>query len=263
MRFLAKLGVIALAIFQICSGQEKAPPLRTIRLLAVGDPPSFRQEIRDGVRYEVAPPKGSVPPVKVEVSAVNGEGVEQKSEYELKNAAKPGLRLKLNQISTRLSVPDVELNIRLIEEGRSWHHLRLPEGGDFLVVLWRDPKVKNWSKARSILVKDGGPDFQAGDLRCINVSPADLGFMFGEKDRFEVAGGQTVFKSLGISEGIPTRVMYQGPKGRWQRLWSSALVQNRGERSTVVVYFADGKKPRKPVKLITLRDRALPFPRAK
>ena len=70
-------------------------------------------------------------------------------------------------------------------------------------MLWRDPEVKSWSKARSILVPDGGSNFKAGDLRCINVGPADVGMVIGDKERFTVKRGKTVVKTLGNFAGDP------------------------------------------------------------
>ena len=108
--FLFFLGVAS------SSGQEKAlSGGRTLRLLAVGDAPAFSQEIRDGVRHELPPPEGSVPPSRVELSAANSDGEEQKSEYELKSEETPGLRLKLNQVSRRLKVPEAEVVVRLLD----------------------------------------------------------------------------------------------------------------------------------------------------
>ena len=250
----------------ISSAQEKPLPPRTLRILPVGDTPPFRQEIRDGIRHELPPPEGSVPPLRVEINAVNQEGLEEKSKYEIANEKEPGLRLRLNDISTRLTLPSGELTVRLQEKGSVWHQFTLPEEGDFLLVLWRDPKVGNWSKARSRLVRDGGQSFRAGDLRFINVGPVATGIVIGEQERFELGAGKVLVKSLGVSPGTPSEVAYRDPKKGWRRLWSSALVQNRGERSTVVVYRADGEKPRRPLKLITMRERAValkkPSPKA-
>ena len=40
---------------------------RTLRFLPCGDMPPFRQEIRDGVRYELEAEPGSVPPYQIQV----------------------------------------------------------------------------------------------------------------------------------------------------------------------------------------------------
>ena len=40
------------------AGGTRRPP-RHLRVLAVGESPPYRQEVRDGVRYEMPPPPGS------------------------------------------------------------------------------------------------------------------------------------------------------------------------------------------------------------
>ncbi|MDQ8189177.1 hypothetical protein [Roseibacillus persicicus] len=252
---------LAIVLFVLGVGflpaQEKEVPARTLRILAVGDSPPFRQEIRNGIRYELPPPEGSVPPIRVQAAILDAEGAEQKSEYEIDNPKEPGLRLRLNNVTSRLTVPGAALSVTLLDDGTSWHQFQLPEGGDYLLVLFRDPQLKSWGKARSILVPDGGSSFGAGDMRFINVGPVNTAFTIGDRERFELAAGKVLFQTLGVSQGTPAQVMYQDPKRGWQRFWSSALVQNRGERSTIVVYFADGEKPRRPLKLIALRERAV------
>lgn len=243
--------------FSFGLSQEKVVAERALRLLAVGDSPPFRQEIRNGIRYELPPSEGSVPPVRVQVGVLDAEGAEQKSEYELDNPDKPGLALRLNGLTARVTVPGAALTIRLMSEGEVWHRIDLPEGGDYLLILWRDPKEGNWGKARSRLVPDGGTQFRAGDLRFINVGPVATKIVIGEQERFELEPGKVMVRSLGISQGTPSEVAYEDPRKGWRRLWSSALVQNRGERSTIVVYLADGEKPRRPLKLIALRERAV------
>lgn len=252
--FLFSLGLLP------SSAEEGALPPRTVRLLAVGDLPPFRQEIRDGVRYELPPPEGSMPPSRIEISALNEDGEEVKSENPAGDPKKPGLKLPLNDISSSLSVPGAALTVRLQAEADTWHQVELPEGGDFLIILWRDPEEGNWAKARSRLVPDGALKFKAGDLRFINVAPVTIGIVIGDQERFELAPGKATLKSLGTSTGTPTEAHYQDRKRGWRRLWSSALVQNRGERSTVIVYRADGEKPRRPLKLIAMRERAVPLP---
>lgn len=261
MRFLV-ISLLCLWSALSVSAQEEAPPPRTLRLLAVGDSPPFRQEIRDGVRHELPPPEGSVPPNRVVISVLDTEGAEKSGEYEVNNPEEPGLRLRLNGVSNRMTVPGSELAVRMQVGESTWHSFKLPEGGDYLAIIWRDPEVKNWSKARSILVKDGGSAFKAGDFRFINVGPVDVGFVIGDGEQFTVSRGKTVVKPLGVSQGTPTKALYRD-RGGWKRLWSSALVQNRGERSTVVVYFADGEKPRRPLKLVALRERAVALAKPK
>lgn len=259
-RFFSAFLIFALGVSSVAA-QDGKPKPRTLRILAVGDSPPFRQEIRNGIRFELPPPEGSVPPIRVQASVLDAEGAEQKSKYEIDDPKEPGLRLRLNNVTSRLTVPGAAVTVNLLDGDSPWHQFKLPEGGDYLLVLFRDPEGKTWKKARSILVSDGGSSYGPGDMRFINVGPVKTGFNIGDQKRFELDPGKTLFQSMGVSEGTPTQVNYQDPKRGWQRLWSSALVQNRGERTTVIVYLADSEKPRRPLKLITLRERAVALPR--
>lgn len=240
-----------LSVFPALEAQET----RTLRFLAVGEPPPFRQEVRDGVRYELSAPEGSAPPSRIEVQALNEEGEEEEQEYEVQELEKPGILLQLNRFSRRVKVSTAELEVRIRDEGKAWHSCKLPEGGeDYLLVLWRDPQEKKWTKAKSILLPDGPTAFKEGGARFINVASRNLGVSMGETS-FRMRPGGSVTKNLGISKGLQTRVFYEDERGRAKRVWSSALVQNKRERTTVVVFFADGRKPRKPLKLISLREK--------
>ncbi|MBK1834660.1 hypothetical protein [Roseibacillus ishigakijimensis] len=259
MKFLLSLLLLLVSI-PLLPAQEEEGTTRRLRFLPVGDAPPFRQEIRNGVRYELPPPAGSVPPERVQLSWQEEEGPRQEIPLPESQSTGPGLPLRLNHLSPSVEIPAAAGRLHL-EAGGDWHQLALPAGDDLLVVLFRDPEEGTWRKARAVRVPEAPNAFRAGDLRFINVAPAPLRIVIGEQEQFELAAGRTEVKSLGYSQGTPTRVGYQDPRRGWQRLWSSALVQNQGERSTIVVYFADGERPRKPLKLVTLRERAQPLPR--
>jgi len=221
----------------------KAAP-RKLRLMAVGDPPPFQQEYRDGVRYEREAPAGSIPPRQVELSA----GVE---------AGEP-LKLALGETTAPVDVPGEATQVNLMVGGQMWHAVKLPEGGDYLVILLRDPESKKWDKARSILVPEGAGKFDDGDVRFISLTAAALRFEIKGSAAFEVPPGKTITRKLGVVSGVETVGQYRDPEKGWKKLWSSALVQNRGERTTVLVYAADGVKPRQPLKLVASRERTAP-----
>ncbi len=241
-----------------CWAQESAP-LRTVRFIALGDPPPFRQEIRAGVRHELPPPPGSVPPLTMGVQMLNQEGKILPITDAEGTVAQSEVRLRLNQMTPPIFLPEQELTFQLLEGDEVWHSLRLPVKGSFLAVFWRPSKSENWSEIRSRVVPDGKEKFKIGDLRFINVGPVITRFEIKGEEEFELAAGQAKVRSLGTSTGAPTTVSYRDPRRGWRRFWSSALVQNRGERSTVFVYRADGEKPRRPLNLITLRERIAPI----
>jgi hypothetical protein len=239
-------GLAILAAATGLHAQAPAAPPRKLRLMAVGDPPPFEQEYRNGVRHEKEAPAGSIPPRQVELSA----GAETRGP----------VKLVLGETTAPIEVPGAATEVSLRVDGEVWHALSLPEGGDYLAILLRDPATKKWDKARSILAAEGSGKFDDGDVRFISLTAAPLRFQMKGSPAFDVSPGKTVTKKLGVTPGIETLAQYRDPGQGWKKLWSSALVQNRGERTTVLVYAADGVKPRQPVKLLALRENTAPAP---
>lgn len=224
--------------------EEKVVPPRRLRVLTIGDAPPFRQEIREGVRHEMEAPPGSLPPYEVVVAAEGVEPIE--------------LDLNLKEPSRAVVLPGVAVKARFQSGGALWHQVTVPEGQDYLAILWRDPKVGLWDKARSILVKDDA-SIAAGKVRFVNISPVEIAVILDAK-KFIIKPGQTVVRQIGVTQGIPIQLAYADPaSGAWKRYYSSALVQSRGERTTVVTYRADGEKPRSPIKMISMRE-GIPAP---
>jgi hypothetical protein len=170
------------------------------------------------------------------------------------------MRLALGEITEPVSVTGEATQVSLSVGGRVWHALKLPEGGDYLAILWRDPAARSWDKARSTLVPEGPGKFDEGDVRFISLTAAPLRFQIRGAAAFDVPPGKSVTRKLGVVAGIETVAHYRDPKEGWQVLWSSALVQNPGERCTVLVYLADGVKPRHPLAVVPLRESAAPAP---
>ena len=59
-----------------------------------------------------------------------------------------------------------------------------------------------------------------------------------------------------IGKDVPVRIAWIDASGNAQRVYSSALIQNEGERGELTVYRADGEQPRQPLKVLPLRERA-------
>ena len=91
MKTLFAIGILAFAFVATASSGPEVKNGRHVRFMAVGEPPPFRQEVRDGIRYELEPPAGSIPPREV----VLGFGGDD-------SAAVP---LRLGRISPSLKVP--------------------------------------------------------------------------------------------------------------------------------------------------------------
>lgn len=223
--------------------KEKKPP-RTIRFLPLGESPPFRQEIRDGVRYELEPPAGSIPPR--EVSLTVGK------------LTVPAVRLSLGRISLAAGVPNgVEpIAVRRPEDSptaQPWMNLILPETGNVLVLVWRETG-KLWDKPRWLLLPDG-PEFNAGKLRLSNLSPVEVRFIVGG-ERIALTPGRIHQIALPVGRDVPVQIAWIDAAGSTHPFYSSAIVQNQGERGELMVYRADGEQPRQPLKVLPLREKA-------
>lgn len=232
---------------------EKKRPPRNLRILPVGESPPYRQEIRDGVRYELPPPPGSVPPMEVSFVASETE--------------KSGCILRMGMVSEAIPVLEGPAPVVLrngpttAEKAPPWITLNLPETGNVLVIVWRSDQ--GWAKPQWIVLGDGPEAYPAGTVRVINVSPARVALEAGPLPRLVVDSVKTGRVAVGASAGLPFRLFYQDPRSsEWKQFRNSGLAQASGERTTFVVYRADGVAPVEPLKTIILRERAPLFPAA-
>ena len=219
--------------------KEKKTP-RTLRILPLGETPPFEQEVRDGVRYELEPPAGSIPPREVSL-AVGKLSI-------------PGLRLSIGRISMPVKLPNGTDTIMVnLPDNSPWLSLTPSETGNMLVLVWRDPD-KKWDKPRSLLLPDG-PEFRAGSLRLSNLSPVEIRFIIGE-EKFALAPGRFHAFPIALGKDVPVQIAWVDGSGNARQIYSSAIVQNEGERGELIVYRADGEQPRLPFKVMPLREKA-------
>ena len=214
---------------------------RHVRFLALGESPPFRQEVRDNVRYELEPPPGSIPPREV----LLGYGGE-------KSESTP---LRLGQLTAALIAPPgagpLVLSLRDAAKGDPpWLRLERPETGDFLILLWRDPKHATWQKVRSLVVPDGAV---SGSVRYINLSPAAVGITLGS-EKLKLEAGKMFGRAVPVGVEQPFEVFLPDTTGALKRLHSGVVVQNPGERTLVLIYLADGVGHRRPLKVTVLRE---------
>ena len=238
--------LVLTAAFCVVSGpvtgaEEEGQPPRHVRFLPVGDAPPFRQEIRDGVRYELDAPPGSIPPREV----VPGFG--------------GGLALRLGRLSAAAEVPAGMAAMVLrskdaAEDAVAWLKLAaLPESGDFLVVVWRSSDAKSWNAPRSLIVPDGPLGHPAGMVRITNLFPAGIRIMWGD-EAILVPAGRTFLRKVDPGAGVPLKILVADKSGGMKRYYSGTVTQNRGERGFITIYQADGVAPRRPLKVSMLRE---------
>jgi hypothetical protein len=215
---------------------------RHARFLAVGDNPPFRQEIRDGVRYELDPPPGSIPPREV-IPGIAGK------------ASQP-VPLRLGRISPSVAVPAGEGPLLVQQAGEApdatpWVTLKSPETGDFLVMLWRDPKSGLWQHARSLAVAEA----PAGHARIVNLFPQPVRIFWGGESLVVPPGG-AILRPIPPNSEVPLRILTADASGAMKRYYSGSVSANPGERCLVTTYRADGESPRRPLKVAILREPA-------
>lgn len=246
MKFPAALLSATILAGGSLAAATKSDRVRQVRFLALGESPPFRQEIRDDVRYELEPPDGSIPPREV-MLGFGGEKSEPAS-------------LRLGQISAPLSAPSGAGPLLLVlrdadKNAEPWLSLTRPDSGDFLVLLWRDAKQGSWLKARSLVVPDDAVSAPAGSVRYVNVSPAAVGITIGD-EKLMLGAGKMFKRTVPVSVEQPFEILLPDTTGALKRLHSGVVMQNPGERTLVLIYFADGVGHRRPLKVTVQREQA-------
>ena len=219
----------------LASAQEA--PTASLRLLALGELPPFRQEIRDGVRRELDPPEGSIPPRTLEA------GLPATAE---KDAKAPGFRLQLGMLGLPAKVFPVDAKVKLRDsEQGEWAVIPCPAGARTLAVLWR--KGDSWKKPEVLALPDLAPDHDPRTFRFVNVAPQTVGVVFGEK-RFQLEAGKTL--SLTLPDGakaVSVSVLFAGPGGALKPCFSGMAEPRKGSATQYFIHRADGESPRRPV----------------
>jgi len=232
---------------------DKPQPPRSLRLLPLGEPPPFRQNVIDGVRYEQEPEPGSVPPRQIRF------GEAEKAIL---------IRLNLGRATEPIKIPGGTAAVGFREATASndpavkpWLTLTPPESGDVLAVIWRDPGTR-WSTPRSILFADTAAALPAGSIRIVNLLPVEAALVFGA-DRVILTPGKSLVKALAVGTDLPIQIAFKNSTGQYQRFYSGAVLLNRNERAQVFIHRADGEKPRQPAKVVTFNEIAPPPPKPK
>lgn len=226
-------------------------PERSLRLLPLGEPPPFRQEVRDGVRIELEPEPGSVPPRQIRL----GE-----------RDATIRIRLNLGKATEAVRIPGGVAPVILREANapddpavKPWLSLRPPEAGDVLAVLWRDPGTR-WTQPRAILFPDSSAALPAGSVRIVNLLPADAALVFGG-EHILLPPAKTLVRSIALGTDHSIQIAYKNTSGQLQPFYHGSVLLRAGERAQIFIHRADGEKPRQPAKVVVFCEAAPPPPK--
>jgi hypothetical protein len=234
---------------------------RRMWLLPVGEAPPFRQVVEDGIRKELPPPPGSLPPraVRLRAAEVAGdEGADEQGEEAGGDEGEKPVVLALGRLTAPLQVPGGQRSMRVFESGGNdeqatpWLEFTTPEEGDFVVVVWRTGE--SWAEVASKVLPGG---LMAGAVVFFNASPASVG-MHWQGGKPGLKPGQVLRSELDESAPVPLVVSVVEQGGRPRRLARRSLEQGRGEASLVVFFRADGWRPRAPVNMVVVRSKTGP-----
>ncbi len=247
-RLLSLLALtMALSHAQKTEAPEKAKVApRCLRLLPLGETPPFRQDVRDGVRYELEPDPGSIPPRQVRLGTGDASVL---------------IRLNLGRASEPIKIPEGTAPAILREASapndpstKPWLVVRLPETGDALAVIWRESGTQ-WNKPRSFTFADSAAAFPAGSIRIVNLLPVESAVIFGT-ERVLLMPGKSMVKAIPIGTDLPIQVAFKNPTGQYQRFYTGSVLLNPHERAQIFVHRADGEKPRQAAKVSTYNEAA-------
>lgn len=231
--------------------EKPEPKGRRVRLLAVGDEPLFRADLKNGVLQERELAEGVLPPSSVTARIGKDEEV--------------STRLQLGGLSRELRVPAALTKLRLRDsrepENESWSEITLPEGEDsLLVLLWRDPEGGKWSRARHVVLDDSLERTPVGSLRVVNVTGSLVALKFaGQEAAIDLKPGRSVTRRTDGSKPLPVSVAVQQRGGKWLRLFQGSVEPGRTNRSMIIVYRSDGEAPRRPANVKVLNERVVPI----
>ncbi|MCW1922526.1 hypothetical protein OKA05_08165 [Luteolibacter arcticus] len=226
------------------SAQDK-PALHTMRILPLGDPPPFRQEVRNGVRYEIPAAEGTIPPRNLEIAIPPKEKAGEPTSMKL--------RLRLGMISEPLEFPLPETrSIEARQGSGTWAKLPLSSSEATLVLVWRSGP--DWNKVGVLPIPDGKADRSQGDCRFINVTSKPMGLVFGS-ERLKIEPRTALMRTLPAgTQEITASILYPAADGSLQPCLSTKIMKSAEKLQQFIIHAADGEKPRIPVKVLPLEE---------
>ena len=222
-------------------------PKHSLRILAIGDPPPFVQQVRDGVRYEVPPPPEMVPPRNIVIPAPTKDNKIEKQEPQ-------NTRLRLSQVSTPMvmTMPESKEVTLKTDSGSAWLNIPLQPTTGTLAITWRGGK--NWNEPKVISVPDDANSNASGNINFSNVSPFPIGVTFkGENIRLNP--GMSYSRNVSGGSSTPLEISYFTASGAAKKFHSASIEGMQGFSSRIVIYQSDAKNPRNPIKVLKLEER--------
>ncbi len=237
------LRLLLLLIPALASAQDKDKPAKhTLRLLPLGDPPPFLQEVRNGVRYEIPAAEGTIPPRTLELHIPVEKGEETSQ-----------LRLRLGSASSPLEFPLPETKIVEARQGNNvWAKIPLSTSEASLALVWRGGA--DWSKAGVMTIPDGKADRSKGDCRFVNLTAKPLGLIWGT-ERLKLEPRTTLVRSIPAgTEDLAVSILFPDAKNNPRPCLATQISRRADKLQQFFIYASDEKEARMPVKVLPLEE---------
>lgn len=235
------LRLFLLLLPALASAQDK-PAKHTLRLLPLGDPPPFLQEVRNGVRYEIPAAEGTIPPRNLELHIPVEKGEETSQ-----------LRLRLGSASAPLEFPLPETKTVEARQGSAvWLKIPLSSSEASLALVWRGGP--DWSKAGVMTIPDGKAERSKGDCRFVNLTGKSMGLVWGT-ERLKLEPRTTLMRSIPAgTEELALSILYPDAKNNLRPCLATQISRRADKLQQYLIYASDEKEARMPVKVLPLEE---------
>lgn len=230
--------------------QDPAVEEVSLRVLPLGNRAPFTQVVRDGVRQEVDPPEGSLPPREVALGMVVTEGAEEKPEEKEKL-----MRLRLGEASGSIRIPRPDPAVVALkdqESGKLWLKQGLAAGKATLLLVWRAGKT--WDETRSLALDDSPEALPPGTARVVNVAAEEVKLIWGAQRLRVLPGKNVVLRYPDGGKGVPLQILYTDKSGALRPCLSTTAEADPSKRRQWFVYRADRSDARTPVQVLPLAE---------
>lgn len=231
---------------------DKTPP-HVMRILTVGNRLPFRQEIRDGIRYELTPPEGSLPPSEVRV------GFESNNEEQ---NAKSSARMRLGEVSPPLKFPVPESGSIQIRDSdnQGWLKANISPKGASLVVVWKTGE--KWNEVASVTLDDSSTAIPEKAVRIVNASHLQIGVVFG-KSRYRLLPATSHVLTMEPSAtAAKMEILYAEPGSKAESLKAvlrTTVTNETGIRRQWIIHRSDQPGARHPLGIIPVFEPRQPM----
>ena len=127
-----------------------------------------------------------------------------------------------------------------------------PQSSSQVALVWRGGR--DWNQPRALVVPDDPSSRMAGNVHFLNLTASPLAVVVGPA-KIRLDPGKSFTRRVTAEGGaISLEILYPTVAGGLRSCHSSSLEATGGNYSRFVIFPADGKKPRLPVKVLHLQE---------